>query len=78
MTPDAGQQPIGAAIAALLEMGMDYSVEVERHYEVRGWYSAVHNIRHDGGDTGDSLVKVAVGVVIRNPYAGKFVADLSE
>ncbi len=53
------------------------SAEVEKHYEVRGWYSAVHEIRHDGGGAGVPLLKVAVGVVIRNPYAGKFVPDLS-
>lgn len=57
---------------------MDYSAEVERHYEVRGWYSTVHEIRHDGGKPGDTLVKVAVGVIIRNPFAGKFVSDLSD
>lgn len=57
---------------------MDHSAEVERHYEVRGWYSAVHEIRHDGGTAGESLVKVAVGVVIRNPFAGKFAGDLSD
>ncbi|MBR2688383.1 MAG: amino acid synthesis family protein [Aquamicrobium sp.] len=57
---------------------MNYSAEVEKHYEVRGWYSTVHEIRHDGGEPGDRLVKVAVGVVIRNPFAGKFVADLSD
>ena len=57
---------------------MDYSLEVEKNYDVRGWYSTIHEIRHDGGTPGDGLVKVAVGVVIRNPFAGKFVADLSE
>ena len=57
---------------------MNHSAEVEKHYEVRGWYSTVHEIRHDGGEPGDTLIKVAVGVVIRNPFAGKFVADLSD
>lgn len=57
---------------------MDHSVEVEKNYDVRGWFSTVHEIRHDGGKPGDKLIKVAVGVVIRNPFAGKFVADLSE
>lgn len=57
---------------------MNHSLEVEKRYEVRGWYSTVHEIRHDGGEPGDTLVKVAVGVVIRNPFAGKFVADLSD
>ncbi len=56
---------------------MNYSNQVESAYDVRGWYSSVQEIRHDGGKPGDALVKVAVGVVIRNPFAGKFVADLS-
>ncbi|RTL97564.1 MAG: amino acid synthesis family protein [Hyphomicrobiales bacterium] len=57
---------------------MDHSVEVEKNYDVRGWYSTIHEIRHDGGTPGVSLVKAAVGVIIRNPFAGKFVVDLSE
>ena len=57
---------------------MDYSVEVEKHYDVRGWYSTIHEIRHDGGRPGDTLIKAAVGVIIRNPFAGKFVAEMSE
>jgi hypothetical protein len=57
---------------------MDYSAEVEKHYDVRGWYSTVHEIRHDGGKPGDSLVKVSVGLIFRNPFAGKYVAELSE
>ncbi|MER8829125.1 amino acid synthesis family protein [Mesorhizobium sp. M0938] len=57
---------------------MTYSSEVEKHYEVRGWYSSVQEIRHDGGKPGDSLVKIAAGVVIRNPFAGKFLAELSD
>jgi len=56
---------------------MDYSAEVEKHYDVRGWYSTIHEIRHDGGKPGASLIKAAVGVIIRNPFAGTFVADLS-
>ena len=56
---------------------MNYSTEVENTYDVRSWYSTVQEIRHDGGETGDVLVKVAVGIVIRNPFAGKFVSDLS-
>lgn len=56
---------------------MNYSTEVENAYDVRSWYSTVQEIRHDGGEVGDVLVKVAVGIVIRNPFAGKFVSDLS-
>ncbi|MCV3211198.1 amino acid synthesis family protein [Mesorhizobium sp. YC-39] len=57
---------------------MNYSSEVERDYDVRGWYSSVQESRHDGGKPGETLVKVATGVVIRNPFAGKFVAELSD
>jgi len=49
-----------------------------QHYEVRTWVSAIEEIRHDGGDPVEPpLIKAAVGVVIRNPFAGSRVADLS-
>jgi hypothetical protein len=57
---------------------MNYSSQVERDYDVRGWHSSIQEIRHDGGEPGDTLIKVATGVVIRNPFAGKFAADLSD
>ncbi|PZO77449.1 MAG: peptide synthetase [Mesorhizobium amorphae] len=57
---------------------MSHSSQVEKAYDVRGWYASVQEIRHDGGTGGESLIKVATGVVIRNPFAGRFVADLSE
>ena len=57
---------------------MDHTAEVEKHYEVRGWYSAIHEIRHDGGEVGDILMKAAAGVIIRNPFAGKFVSELAD
>ncbi len=56
---------------------MNHSAEVEKHYDVRGWYSSVQEIRHDGGEPGEPLVKVAVGVIIRNPYVGAYKGDLS-
>lgn len=56
---------------------MDYSAEVEKNYQVRGWYAVVSETRHDGGAPGASLVKAAVGVIIRNPFAGRFVQDLA-
>jgi hypothetical protein len=47
-------------------------------YEVRKWVSHVEEIGHDGGvAAGSSLVKAAVGVVFRNPFAGRYEADLS-
>jgi hypothetical protein len=54
---------------------MNYSSEVERSYAVRGWYSLVQEVRHDGGEPGDTLIKAAVGVIIHNPCAGKFIAS---
>lgn len=49
-----------------------------QHYEVRTWISTVEEIRHDGGDPAEQpLIKAAVGVVIRNPFAGQRVEDLS-
>jgi hypothetical protein len=57
---------------------MDHSAEVEKLYDVRGWYATVHEIRHDGGKAGKPLVKAAAGVIIRNPFAGKFVTELTE
>ncbi len=56
---------------------MNHSAEVEKNYEVRGWYSCVQEIRHDGGAPGEPLIKVAAGIIIRNPFAGKYAADLS-
>ena len=56
---------------------MNHTAEVEKHYEVRGWYSTVQEIRHDGGEPGEPLIKAAVGVVIKNPFVGKYQADLS-
>ncbi len=56
---------------------MNHSAEVENHYQVRGWYSSVQEIRHDGGEPGEPLIKVAVGVIIRNPFVGTYKADLS-
>ncbi|KFB09003.1 amino acid synthesis family protein [Nitratireductor basaltis] len=56
---------------------MNHTAEVEKHYEVRGWYSSVQEIRHDGGAPVEPLIKVAVGVIIRNPFVGVHSPDLS-
>jgi hypothetical protein len=54
----------------------DYTVISD--YEVRAWYSFVQEIEHDGGPLGTlPLIKVASAVVIRNPFAGTYSADLS-
>jgi len=48
------------------------------HYSVRKFISVVEEIRHDGrAPSGPSLVKAAVGVVLRNPFAGQDAEDLS-
>lgn len=56
---------------------MNYSSQVEMDYDVRGWYGAVQEVLHDGGEPKPPLIKAAAGVIIKNPYAGKFVDDLS-
>ncbi len=49
-----------------------------RAYDIRCWYTAAQEILHDGGKAGEALIKAAAAVVIRNPFAGKFVEDLSQ
>jgi len=47
-------------------------------YAVRTWFSQVEEIWHAGGEPTDApLIKVAVGVVIANPFAGQWGEDLS-
>lgn len=47
-------------------------------YEVRKWYATVEEIAHDGGPAAaPPLLKVVSAVVIRNPFAGRYVDDLS-
>lgn len=52
---------------------------LEDRYEVRSWHSYVEEITHHQGKALDTpLVKAAVGVLIKNPFAGQgFVEDLS-
>lgn len=56
---------------------MTDETELLAAYEVRCWHSVVQEIAHEGGPRGAPLVKAAVAVVFRNPFAGKHVADLS-
>jgi hypothetical protein len=56
---------------------MSEEKELAEAYHVRCWQSVVQEIEHDGGQRGKPLLKAAVAVVIRNPFAGKYVADLS-
>lgn len=48
-------------------------------YEIRSWHSAVVEVTEVAGQTlSEPLVKAAVGVVIRNPFAGQpYQQDLS-
>jgi hypothetical protein len=48
-------------------------------YAIRAWVSQVEEIRHAGGTPSDPpLIKAAVGVIIANPFAGRWTEDLSE
>ncbi|MEO8907621.1 MAG: amino acid synthesis family protein, partial [Microbacteriaceae bacterium] len=52
--------------------------EVDPYFKVREWFGFVQEIKHDGGPAGDEpLVKAAAGVIIENPFAGRWVEDLS-
>lgn len=51
--------------------------ELSAAYNIRCWYTASQEVLHEGGAPGETLIKAAAAVVIRNPYAGKFVSDLS-
>src|SRR5581483_11245712 len=56
---------------------MNEEKELAAAYDVRCWQSVVQEIVHDGGQPAEPLLKAAVAVVIRNPFAGSYVADLS-
>lgn len=52
--------------------------EIDSHYRPRQWFGFLQEILHEGGpEEGEPLVKAAVGVVIANPFAGRYVDDLS-
>ena len=52
--------------------------EVYGAYAVRSWHAQVEEVRHAGGPVLDPpLLKAAVAVVIANPFAGRWVEDLS-
>lgn len=54
----------------------DYTVISD--YEVRAWYGFVQEVEHDGGPLGTlPLLKAASAVVVRNPFAGTYSANLS-
>jgi hypothetical protein len=48
------------------------------HYQIRRWVSHVEEVVHDGHAPGDQpLIKAAVGVLFKNPLAGRDDQDLS-
>ncbi len=52
--------------------------EIDPYYEVREWFGFVQEIDHEGGaPSAEPLVKAAAGVVFKNPFAGRYVSDLS-
>ena len=54
------------------------TADVTAAYDVRAWYGVVQEIRHEGGAPVDEpLIKAAAAVVIRNPFAGRWVEDLT-
>ena len=46
-------------------------------YDIRSWNSIIQEIAHEGGPSRQPLIKVAVAVVMRNPFAGRHAPDLS-
>jgi hypothetical protein len=60
--------------------GMQHDpVEVAGGLAIRKWFSAIEEIRHDGGlPPTEPLVRAAVAAVFANPFAGRYVDDLSE
>lgn len=52
--------------------------EIDAFYEVRQWFGFVQEVVHEGGPAPEQpLLKAAAGVVIKNPFAGRYVEDLS-
>ena len=50
---------------------------VDEAYEVRAWHGGVEEIWHEGGERArEPLVKAWSAAVLRNPFAGRWVADL--
>lgn len=47
-------------------------------FEPRRWHTVVEEVVHDGGPSGAPVRKAVVAVVIANPFAGRWVDDLSQ
>ncbi len=53
-------------------------MSIDPYYDVRAWHSFVQETVHELGPAPEQpLVKAAVAVVIANPFAGRWVEDLS-
>lgn len=52
--------------------------ELDPYYRVREWFGFVQEIAHEGGPTNaQSMLKASAGVIMENPFAGRWVDDLS-
>jgi hypothetical protein len=60
-----------------LEQDVSQEQELYAAYDIRCWYVASQEVLHDGGPRNQPLVKAAAAVIFRNPFAGKFVTDLT-
>lgn len=46
-------------------------------FEPRRWHTVVEEVVHDGGAAAEPLRKAVVAVVIANPFAGRWIDDLT-
>ncbi len=52
--------------------------QLDPFYEVREWFTFSQEVVHEGGPAAEEpLVKAVAAVVIKNPFAGRYVEDLS-
>lgn len=56
---------------------MNVEKQLRDAYDIRCWHSVVQEIEHEGGKAGETLMKAAVAVVLRNPFAGEYIKNLS-
>lgn len=54
------------------------AMAARREYDIREWFGYALEIVHDGGpEPAEPLVKAVAGVVVKNPFAGQYVEDIS-
>ena len=57
---------------------MDAQTVAAQNYEIRRWVSLVEETWHENGPAvSEPLIKAVSGVIIRNPFAERYVEDLS-